>query len=59
MSTRYRAEYNDKDMFADIFLHLLRWLLLTLVTGGIALALYPFYFVRFLSERVTVIREKD
>ncbi len=43
MPARYRAEYNDKDMFADILMHVLRWAFLTLVTGGIALAFYPFY----------------
>lgn len=58
MSRQYRIQYDMRGL-EDVGAHLLRWLLLTVFTAGIALAFYPFYFVRFLAERVTFVQIEE
>ena len=50
---RYRVKYEIR-LLEDVGAHILRWVLLSVVTLGIALLFYPFYFVRFLAERITI-----
>ena len=52
----YRIKYNIR-IFEDVGAHLLRWLALTVCTLGVASLFYPFYFVRFMAERITIEEE--
>ena len=50
----YRVKFDDKDLFRDVIYHLIRWVLLTVVTLGMALIVYPFYLVRFIADRISI-----
>ena len=50
----YRVKFDDKDLFHDVSYHLIRWVLLTVVTLGMALIVYPFYLVRFIADRISI-----
>ena len=56
MEKKYRVQYEIR-LFEDVGMHILRWLLLTTVTAGVAALFYPFYFVRFMAERITIVVE--
>ena len=51
----YRVKFNDTDLFHDVSYHLVRWVLLTVVTLGLALIVYPFYLVRFIADRISIV----
>ena len=51
----YRVKFDDKDLFHDVSYHLVRWVLLTVVTLGLALIVYPFYLVRFIADRISIV----
>lgn len=53
MNRSYRVRY-DISLWGDVGMHILRWTGLSIITLGIALLFYPFYFVRFLAERITI-----
>lgn len=53
---RYRVKY-EMGLFSEIAMHILRWIVLILITGGVAVLFYPFYFIRFLAERITLVEE--
>lgn len=51
----YRIKFDDKDLFHDVSYHLIRWTLLAIVTLGLALIVYPFYLVRFIADRISIV----
>ena len=60
MRTEYRIEFARAGLLADgIFWHAVRWTLLTILTSGLALALYPFFFVKFIADRITIVKITD
>ncbi len=52
----YRVKY-EMGMFDELTMQILRWIALSIVTFGIATLFYPFYFIRFLAERITIVEE--
>ncbi len=56
MKTEYRIQFEGRLLEDGVFWHVVRWFLLVVVTGGVALVFYPFYFVRFIADRITVIQ---
>ncbi|MCZ0938423.1 MAG: hypothetical protein OXJ55_07285 [Caldilineaceae bacterium] len=57
MRTEYRIEFAKAGLLADgIFWHAARWILLLVVTGGAAILFYPYFFVKFITDRVTIVK---
>ena len=55
-TVEYKVRFNDDRMLKAIVDHLIRWILLTVVTLGLALIVYPFYLFRFVADRVSIVR---
>ena len=55
MRREYRIQFRATLLDDGIFWHIARWSLLTIVTSGLALLFYPFYFIRFLADRITIV----
>lgn len=34
----------------------MRWILLLVLTGGVAILFYPYFFVKFITDRVTIVK---
>ena len=56
MKTEYQLQFHAELVDDGVFGHVLRWILLIVLTGGIAIIFYPFYFVRFVVDRITIVR---
>lgn len=57
MRTEYRIEFARAGLLADgIFWHVVRWILLLVLTGGVAILFYPYFFVKFITDRVTIVK---
>ena len=56
MKTEYQLQFHAELVDDGVFGHVLRWILLIVLTGGIAIIFYPFYFVRFVVDRITIVK---
>lgn len=57
MRNEYRIEFARAGLLADgIFWHVVRWILLLVLTGGVAILFYPYFFVKFITDRVSIVK---
>ena len=57
MRTEYRIEFARAGLLADgILWHAARWTLLIVLTSGLAILFYPYFFVKFITDRVTIVK---
>lgn len=51
-----RIQANIKTL--DILIHIIVWMLLTIITFGFGIFFFPYYFARFIINRCSVVNEQ-